>query len=155
MTFRCLKDILGLMGNISKNKLKYTKKKKKKKKKNNKKKNKNVQITYITFPCKSLAMRRDKDLHFWNCWACIPCIFQRLCLWKVPLQLLEIWSKLYCVWKHEKEGWVWKTTILTNFKAVNCWEVPPNDKWIYMYFPTNTCKSSGQFENSVFVIVGK
>ena len=34
---------------------------------------------------------------------------------------------------------------LTNLKAINCCEVPPNGKLIYL---------PGQFENSVFVIVG-
>ena len=48
-----------------------------------------------------------------------------------------------------------KTKLLTPLNALNCCEVSPNGKLIYV--STDLCKlqkQSGQFENSVFVIVG-
>ena len=68
--------------------------------------------------------------------AFLPSAFQCLYLWKIPLHFLAIWSKLYPVWKCEKEGWVRKTQILTNFKATNCYEATPIEKLIY-FLPTH------------------
>ena len=48
----------------------------------------------------------------------------------------------------------WKTQILMNLKATNCCEVPPIDVDIFSFRPMQIAKTSDQFENSVFVIVG-
>ena len=74
---------------------------------------------------------------------------------KYTFAFLEIWSKLYPVWKLEKEGWVRKTQILTNLKSDKLlrsyayWKVD-----IFSYRPMQIAKNSDQFENSAFVIVG-
>ena len=96
-TFRWPKDVLGLgSGDISKNKPKHTEL--------------SVLVTYIT------VMRSDKKLK------CLELhgisTFQCLCLWKVLMHFLEIWSKYYPVWKREKEGWVLKTQIIKNLKVI-------------------------------------
>ena len=75
--------------------------------------------------------------------AFLPSTFQRLCLWKIPLHFLEIWLKLYPVWKREKEGWVRKTQILMNLKR----QIAANR-------PMQIAKNSDQFEKSAFEIVG-
>ena len=47
-----------------------------------------------------------------------------------------------------------KKHIVTDLTAIKCCEVPPNDKLTFHYRPMEIDKTSGQFENSVFVSVG-
>ena len=99
-------------------------------------------------------MRSDKKLFifffffffFCNCMEFLPSTFQRLCLWKIPLHFLEIWSKLYPVWKVTKEGWVRKTQILTNLKRQIAAKLHLLKSW-YIFLPTHAnCEKSDQFE---------
>ena len=83
---------------------------------------------------------------FCNCMEFLPSTFQRLCLWKIPLHFLEIWSKLYPVWKVAKEGWVRKTQILTNLKRQIAAKLHLLKSW-YIFLPTHAnCEKSDQFE---------
>ena len=96
-------------------------------------------------------MRSDKKLNFWNCMAFLPSTFQHLYFWKVPLHFLEIWTKLYPVWKREKEKWVRKTPTLTNLKE----QIYTHSKEdIFSHRSMLIAKNSDKFKNSVFVIVG-